>query len=84
MIKLANQLIDEPVPPENLQDQLAIQKTQIEAANAKLRRQAGTWLRAELERWTRYLETATPEGRQIVSSTLKHWQTDTDLAGLRY
>jgi tetratricopeptide (TPR) repeat protein len=54
-----------------------------EAASAKLRGQAGVWLRAELDRWTTYLETATPEGRQVVSRTLKHWQTDADLAGIR-
>ncbi len=54
-----------------------------EAAREKLRGQALTWLDAELDRWTKDLESATAEIRVVVARTLKHWQTDKDLAGIR-
>jgi len=50
---------------------------------AKLRNQAHVWLEAELATWTRLLGSANVQQRQAVAKTLKHWQEDTDLAGVR-
>jgi hypothetical protein len=50
---------------------------------ATLRGQALTWLHAELDRWTRFLESATPEQRQLIATILAHWQNDGDLSGVR-
>jgi eukaryotic-like serine/threonine-protein kinase len=50
---------------------------------ARLRRQALDWLRADLDLWAKQLENGKPEDRQQVQQTLRHWQTDPDLAGLR-
>ena len=41
-----------------------------------LRRQALTWLRADLAAWRQAL----PRSPQLVASALKHWQSDPDLA----
>jgi serine/threonine-protein kinase len=49
----------------------------------RLRRQALAWLRAELDAWAKFLDSATPEQRVQTVGTLKHWQEDTDLAGVR-
>jgi tetratricopeptide (TPR) repeat protein len=65
----SGQTLDDP-PPE-------------ESAKSKLRGQALNWLQAELKRWTEFLETDSPEQREVVSRTLEHWQTDVDLAGVR-
>jgi serine/threonine-protein kinase len=54
-----------------------------EAAKAKLRNQARDWLDAELAVWSKLLETANPKQRAAIAQTLKHWQDDTDLAGVR-
>jgi serine/threonine protein kinase/tetratricopeptide (TPR) repeat protein len=48
-----------------------------------LRRQALAWLRADLLLWQTRLEGAKPEDRALVQKTLRHWQRDSDLAGLR-
>jgi tetratricopeptide (TPR) repeat protein len=50
---------------------------------ARLRRQALDWLRADLARWAETVDKGPPEGRAAVAQTLRHWQTDPDLAGLR-
>jgi tetratricopeptide (TPR) repeat protein/tRNA A-37 threonylcarbamoyl transferase component Bud32 len=50
---------------------------------ARWRRQAVAWLRADLARWTRYLDTNQPPARAAVLQQLRHWQRNPDLAGLR-
>jgi Flp pilus assembly protein TadD len=50
---------------------------------ARLRRQARDWLRADLAAWTDAVDKAPPQGRPVVRDTLRHWQKDPDLAGLR-
>jgi hypothetical protein len=47
------------------------------------RRQALAWLRADLAAWARQLESGKPEDRADAMKHLRHWQQDTDLAGLR-
>jgi hypothetical protein len=49
----------------------------------RLRKQALDWLRAELALWTKQLESGKPPDRGAVQQALRHWQTDSDLAGLR-
>ncbi|MFO0951736.1 MAG: serine/threonine-protein kinase [Isosphaeraceae bacterium] len=53
------------------------------AAREKLRRQARDWLTAELGVQTRILETGSLEEKASVAPTLKHWQEDSDLSGVR-
>jgi hypothetical protein len=50
---------------------------------AKLRNQARAWLESELATWARLLASANAGQRQAIAETLKHWQQDTDLAGVR-
>jgi serine/threonine-protein kinase len=50
---------------------------------AHLRRQALDWLRADLVLHTKQLERGQPADRAAVQQNLKHWQEDSDLAGLR-
>ena len=50
---------------------------------ARLRRQALDWLRADLALWAMQLESARATGHAAVQERLKHWQQDSDLAGLR-
>jgi tetratricopeptide (TPR) repeat protein len=50
---------------------------------ARLRQQALNWLRADLALHARQVETAKPADRAAVQQALRHWQKDTDLAGLR-
>jgi eukaryotic-like serine/threonine-protein kinase len=52
-------------------------------ARARLRQQAFGWLRADLALYTKQLETGKPADRALVQRSLRHWQQDTDLAGLR-
>jgi hypothetical protein len=47
-----------------------------------LRRQALTWLSAELGSWAR-LHATGEVGRSRLARTLTHWQKDADLAGIR-
>ena len=60
-----------------------------DAANLKdeertrLRRQAMDWLRADLTAWTKLLGRDPKQFRAAVAKTLRHWQSDADLAGLR-
>jgi len=50
---------------------------------ARLRKQALDWLRADLALGTKQLENGKPADRAAVQQALRHWQKDTDLAGLR-
>jgi tetratricopeptide (TPR) repeat protein len=50
---------------------------------ARLRQQAVAWLRADLARWAKVLETGIPQARAAVRHKLRHWQNDPDLAGIR-
>jgi serine/threonine-protein kinase len=50
---------------------------------AGLRRSALTWLRADLAAWVQVVEKGPPQARPVVQRTLRHWQTDRDLGGLR-
>jgi hypothetical protein len=45
----------------------------------RLRKQAVEWLRADLALWT----TRAVSDRDLAQKTMKHWQDDTDLAGIR-
>jgi tetratricopeptide (TPR) repeat protein len=50
---------------------------------ARLRGQALSWLRADLARWTKELAAVKPPDRRQVAEIMRHWQQDSDLAGLR-
>ena len=54
-----------------------------ETKKAELRRQALAWLRADLDLWTKHLQSDKPEDRKTAVQTLRHWQEDADLSGLR-
>ncbi len=54
-----------------------------DAVKAKLRGQALDWLKAELTVWDRLLASGAPQDRPSIARNLWHWQTDTDLAGIR-
>jgi tetratricopeptide (TPR) repeat protein len=47
------------------------------------RRQAHTWLRAELAKWTNLLEKRTEKTRPTVKHWMRTWQADADLASVR-
>jgi WD40 repeat protein/serine/threonine protein kinase len=53
------------------------------AAKAKLRHQALDWLKAELTVWDKLVASGRPQARPAIVQTLRHWQKDTDLAGIR-
>jgi hypothetical protein len=53
------------------------------AAKGRWRAQALEWLKADLAAGSKVLEKATLQARQSVSRTLRHWQVDPDLAGVR-
>jgi hypothetical protein len=48
-----------------------------------LRKQALDWLRADLAFYTKLSTSAAPDGRSLVRLKMRHWQQDSDLAGLR-
>jgi serine/threonine-protein kinase len=48
-----------------------------------LRQQALGWLRADLDAWGKRLAGARPPQRQAIPQTLRHWQQDPDLTGVR-
>jgi serine/threonine-protein kinase len=50
---------------------------------ARLRMQALDWLRADLALHTKQLESGQPADRAAALERLRHWQKDSDLAGLR-
>ncbi len=54
-----------------------------DAERTRLRKQALEWLRADLALCTKQLETGKPADRAEVQQTVRHWQKDTDLAGIR-
>jgi serine/threonine-protein kinase len=54
-----------------------------EATRVKLRHQALDWLKGELSRWAKLLESGPRQARPVVVQTLQHWKVDTDLAGVR-
>ncbi|MDE2508468.1 MAG: hypothetical protein KGM43_14740 [Planctomycetota bacterium] len=54
-----------------------------DAAQAKLRRQALDWLHAEPATWTKIFASGPTEERADIVQTLRHWQEDADLAGIR-
>ena len=54
-----------------------------EPAKAKLRRQARQWLQSELAAWRKVVEAGPAEANAVVATTLKHWETDGDLAAIR-
>jgi tetratricopeptide (TPR) repeat protein len=54
-----------------------------ELTKAKLRGQALDWLKAELALWAKLLSSDQPQAKAFIAQTLKHWQEDTDLAGIR-
>jgi hypothetical protein len=54
-----------------------------EVARTNLRRQALAWLRAERAAWAKLLESGPPQARPVIAQTVRHWQEDTALAGLR-
>ena len=50
---------------------------------ARLRGQALGWLRANLALWWKQAESASAESRAAAQRTLRQWQQDADLAGVR-
>jgi tetratricopeptide (TPR) repeat protein len=53
------------------------------AARVMLRGQAIGWLKGEIQAWRRFAATPGPGNREVVARTLRHWQKDPDLAGIR-
>ena len=54
-----------------------------ENERARLRKQAVDWLRADLILRTKQLEGSQPADRDQVQLNLRHWQMESDLAGIR-
>jgi hypothetical protein len=54
-----------------------------EQESARWRQQAIDWLKADLSLHVKRFETGKPDDRAEVQKTLRHWQSDTDLAGVR-
>ncbi len=52
-------------------------------AKAKLRRQAHDWLTADLGAWTSFLKSHSPGELAALINTLRNWQVNGDLAGVR-
>jgi hypothetical protein len=50
---------------------------------SRLRQQALTWLRADLDLWSKRLEDGKPEDRQLARATLDNWQREPRLADVR-
>ncbi len=50
---------------------------------ARWRKQARAWLRADLTAWSAKLESDRPRFRDLIRQKLAHWRTDPDLEGLR-
>jgi hypothetical protein len=48
-----------------------------------MRVQALDWLKAELATWARVLDAGGAQARSAVTKNLRHWQADSDLAGVR-
>ncbi len=54
-----------------------------DAARAGLRKEAGEWLRAELDAWAKVLDDGPAESRVRLVTALRRWKVDPDLAGIR-
>ena len=54
-----------------------------ERSRARLRNQALEWLRAELTAWGRFLDGGQPTARASVVESLRDWEFDIELAGVR-
>jgi serine/threonine-protein kinase len=54
-----------------------------EAAKNRWRKQAITWLKADLKAWSKLRESASPQVRRSIKQTLQHWKSDLDLTALR-
>jgi tetratricopeptide (TPR) repeat protein len=54
-----------------------------DGSRARLRGQALAWLRADLRTWAARVEKGTPQEQAEAAKSLRHWQTDPDLAGVR-
>jgi tetratricopeptide (TPR) repeat protein/tRNA A-37 threonylcarbamoyl transferase component Bud32 len=54
-----------------------------EVAKGRLRQQARGWLQAELAVWAKFVDSGPAQARPFIVQTLKHWQEDGDLAGVR-
>jgi tetratricopeptide (TPR) repeat protein len=54
-----------------------------DTAKAKLRQEALNWLNAELAVCAKLVASGPPQAKAFIAQTLKHWQEDTDLAGIR-
>ncbi len=54
-----------------------------DAAKVRLRAQALDWLKAEQLASTTFRESGLPQDRPAIARTLKRWQQDSDLAGIR-
>ena len=54
-----------------------------EKERSRWRKQALDWLRTALTLWTKKIDDGKPEDRAAAAKELKHWQEDSDLAGVR-
>jgi hypothetical protein len=54
------------------------------AARARLRDQARTWLRADLDAWKQRLAAGGPDDRGLCRQALQGWKKDDDLDGVRH
>ena len=54
-----------------------------EQDRARLRKQALDWLRADLAAWARVVADDSVAASALVAATIRHWQEDSDLAGIR-
>ncbi|HZY90956.1 MAG TPA: hypothetical protein VFE78_39395, partial [Gemmataceae bacterium] len=50
---------------------------------ARVRGQALGWLRADLALWQKQTDPGKAESRALAQRTLRHWQQDSDLSGVR-
>jgi tetratricopeptide (TPR) repeat protein len=55
-----------------------------EKERARLRKQAQEWLRADLDAWRRRVLDGNPCDRADAAASLRHWQGDADLVGVRH
>ncbi len=58
-------------------------RTLTDQQKARLRKQALAWLKSELEQCSDRAKSNKPRERSLARQTLRRWQHDTDLAGLR-
>ncbi len=52
-------------------------------ARSRWRKQALEWLNADLDYWSKQVESDEPQPKVLVRTTLQHWQVDRDLASVR-